>query len=127
MVVELCFVSYNKLAQFPVDNKQVMVVFVMTFFSFLLQKNRKRRLTFMPTSPMRRLLCSLWPWLRLTAKFWARDSSCSRRWKQLQLKLRTLTTWLCGCPICLCKSGWETLTRKGLNPFLCGRSSVVLS
>lgn len=32
----------------------------------------------MPTSQMRRLLCSRWPWLRLTAKFWARDSSCNK-------------------------------------------------
>lgn len=42
MVVELCFVSYNKLAQFPVDNKQVMVVFVMTFFFFSFTEKQEK-------------------------------------------------------------------------------------
>ncbi len=41
MVVELCFVSYNKLAQFPVD-KQVMVVFVMTFFLFSFTEKQEK-------------------------------------------------------------------------------------
>jgi len=102
---------------------QSWLIFFFLFFSFLSQKNRKRRLTFMPTSQMRRLLCSRWPWPRLTAKFWARDSSCNKRWKQLQLKLRALTTWVCRCPICLCKSGWGNSDPKKLKP-LCGRSSA---
>ncbi len=41
MIVELCFVSYNKLAQFPVD-KQVMVVFVMTFFLFSFTEKQEK-------------------------------------------------------------------------------------
>ncbi len=69
---------------------------------------------------MRRLLCSRWPWLRLTARFWARDSSCSRCWKQLQLKLRTLTTCLCGCPICLGNSDPERFNPPPGWPKLCG-------
>lgn len=39
MVVEFCFVSYTRLAQFPVDNNTVMVDFF--FFFFPTEKQEK--------------------------------------------------------------------------------------
>lgn len=48
--------------------------------SLLFQRNRKRKWTFTQVSRMRRLLCSLWPWLKSTARSWARPSSSSRPW-----------------------------------------------
>lgn len=40
--------------------------------SLFFQRNRKRKWTFTQVSRMRRLSCSPWPWLKSTARSWAR-------------------------------------------------------
>lgn len=56
--------------------------------SLFFQRNRKRKWTFTQVSRMRRLLCSLWPWLKSTARSWARHSSSSRL-REPEIRRRT--------------------------------------
>lgn len=53
-------------------------IFFLNLFNlvFVQQRNKRRKWIFMPVSPMKRLLCFPWRWLRLIAKSLVRDSSC---------------------------------------------------
>lgn len=93
------------------------------FFLFSLQKNKKRRLTFMPTCQMKRPLCSLWPWLRSTARSWASDWSCrgagpnGNDWKTGFPAARTY-----GWPLCWREDGRDAGTQEGFGTPSDGRT-----
>lgn len=64
----------SRLLDLPEPGSRLRGTSVLMFF----QRNRRRKWTSTQASRMRRPSCSRWPWLKSTARSWARHSSSSR-------------------------------------------------